>query len=244
MPPRRGRSPSWRSPRSPAPPTCACAIRCCRRWRASSASRIGGAAMVVMAFALAYGVFQIVVGPLGDARGKLTLVVLGSLWAGVGHHALRGHAEPRSAGAGAVSGRRRGGGRHPRGDRLDRRRRALRAAPAGAGALPLRADPGHRVRPGGRRPARRADRLARHLGCAWAWSMCWPACCCSSRCAASRSGRRRAGLCAWRQVSASASGMAAQIRGRAPCSASPSWKASSCSVPSPTSAPSCTSASA
>ena len=44
---------------------------------------IGTAAMVVMAFALAYGVFQIVVGPLGDARGKLELVVLGSLWAGV-----------------------------------------------------------------------------------------------------------------------------------------------------------------
>ena len=44
---------------------------------------IGTAAMVVMAFALAYGVFQIIVGPLGDARGKLKLVVLGSLWAGV-----------------------------------------------------------------------------------------------------------------------------------------------------------------
>jgi MFS transporter, YNFM family, putative membrane transport protein len=43
---------------------------------------IGGAAMVVMAFALASGVFQILVGPLGDARGKLALVVLGSLWAG------------------------------------------------------------------------------------------------------------------------------------------------------------------
>ena len=36
-----------------------------------------------MAFALAYGVLQIVVGPLADARGKLRMVVLGSLWAGV-----------------------------------------------------------------------------------------------------------------------------------------------------------------
>ncbi len=45
---------------------------------------IGGAAMVVMAFALAYGVCQVVVGPLGDARGKLKLVVMGSLWAGIG----------------------------------------------------------------------------------------------------------------------------------------------------------------
>jgi predicted MFS family arabinose efflux permease len=43
---------------------------------------IGTAAMVVMAFALAYGVLQIVVGPLADARGKLRMVVLGSLWAG------------------------------------------------------------------------------------------------------------------------------------------------------------------
>ena len=44
---------------------------------------IGTAATVVTAFALAYGVFQVVVGPLGDARGKLKMVVLGSLWAGV-----------------------------------------------------------------------------------------------------------------------------------------------------------------
>ena len=44
---------------------------------------IGTAATVVMAFALAYGVLQIVVGPLADARGKLRMVVLGSLWAGV-----------------------------------------------------------------------------------------------------------------------------------------------------------------
>jgi predicted MFS family arabinose efflux permease len=45
---------------------------------------IGGAAMIVMAFSLAYGVCQVVVGPLGDARGKLALVVMGSLWAGIG----------------------------------------------------------------------------------------------------------------------------------------------------------------
>jgi MFS transporter, YNFM family, putative membrane transport protein len=44
---------------------------------------IGTAAMMVTAFAVAYGVFQIVVGPLGDARGKLLMVVLGSVWAGV-----------------------------------------------------------------------------------------------------------------------------------------------------------------
>lgn len=44
---------------------------------------IGGAGAIVTAFALSYGLFQIVVGPLGDAQGKLRLVVLGSLWAGV-----------------------------------------------------------------------------------------------------------------------------------------------------------------
>lgn len=43
---------------------------------------IGAAAMLVTAFAIAYGVFQVVVGPLGDARGKLMMVVLGSIWAG------------------------------------------------------------------------------------------------------------------------------------------------------------------
>ena len=43
---------------------------------------VGSAATVVTTFAVAYGVSQVVVGPLGDARGKLLMVVLGSLWAG------------------------------------------------------------------------------------------------------------------------------------------------------------------
>ena len=42
----------------------------------------GGAGVIVTAFALSYGVFQIAAGPLGDARGKLRMVVLGCLWAG------------------------------------------------------------------------------------------------------------------------------------------------------------------
>jgi predicted MFS family arabinose efflux permease len=45
---------------------------------------IGNAAMMIMAFSLAYGVCQVIVGPLGDARGKLRLVVVGCLWAGIG----------------------------------------------------------------------------------------------------------------------------------------------------------------
>lgn len=44
---------------------------------------VGAAAMVVTAFAVAYGVLQVILGPLGDARGKILLVMLGSLWAGV-----------------------------------------------------------------------------------------------------------------------------------------------------------------
>ena len=44
---------------------------------------IGSAAMMVTAFALAYGVLQVIVGPLGDALGKLRMVVAGSLWAGI-----------------------------------------------------------------------------------------------------------------------------------------------------------------
>ena len=35
------------------------------------------------AFALAYGVFQVAVGPLSDAGGRLNMVVLGSIWAGI-----------------------------------------------------------------------------------------------------------------------------------------------------------------
>ncbi len=46
------------------------------------ATTAGGAGAIVTAFALSYGLFQIAAGPLGDARGKLTMVVLGSLWAG------------------------------------------------------------------------------------------------------------------------------------------------------------------
>jgi predicted MFS family arabinose efflux permease len=44
---------------------------------------VGTAAAIVTAFAVAYGVCQIVVGPLSEARGKLRMVVLGSFWAGI-----------------------------------------------------------------------------------------------------------------------------------------------------------------
>lgn len=44
---------------------------------------VGSAAAVVTAFAVSYGFAQVVVGPLGDARGKVFMVMAGSLWAGV-----------------------------------------------------------------------------------------------------------------------------------------------------------------
>ena len=44
---------------------------------------VGTAARSVTAFALSYGLFQVLVGPLSDARGRLNMVVLGSVWAGI-----------------------------------------------------------------------------------------------------------------------------------------------------------------
>ena len=44
---------------------------------------VGEAGAFITAFAVSYGLFQIVVGPLGDAQGKLRMVVLGCVWAGV-----------------------------------------------------------------------------------------------------------------------------------------------------------------
>ena len=43
---------------------------------------VGSAAAVVTAFSVSYGVSQVIVGPLGDARGKPQMAMLGSLWAG------------------------------------------------------------------------------------------------------------------------------------------------------------------
>jgi YNFM family putative membrane transporter len=44
---------------------------------------VGAAAGMVTAFAVAYGVSQLAVGPIGDARGKLPMVVLGSVLTGL-----------------------------------------------------------------------------------------------------------------------------------------------------------------
>ena len=155
---------------------------------------------------------------------------------------LRRHAEPRPAGGDALPRGRRSRGRHPRGDCLDRRRRALRAPPAGPGALHLGPDPGHRLRPGCRRPAGRPDRLAPDPGGAWhracrgrRASIPGDAPPRQRRTARARSAglspQRRRGAC-WR------------IAGCASSSAPRSSRAPRCSARLPTSAPSCTSASA
>jgi predicted MFS family arabinose efflux permease len=44
---------------------------------------VGGAGIIITAFALSYGLSQVVIGPLGDAQGKLRMTVLGCLWAGL-----------------------------------------------------------------------------------------------------------------------------------------------------------------
>jgi MFS transporter, YNFM family, putative membrane transport protein len=78
---------------------------------------VGTAATMVTAFAVAYGVCQIVVGPLGDARGKLLMVVLGSLWAGTASIVCA--AMPSLAPLVlSLSGRGRGRGGDTAGDRL------------------------------------------------------------------------------------------------------------------------------
>ena len=63
---------------------------------------VGTAALTVTAFALAYGVFQVVVGPLSDARGRLSMVVLGSIWAGIATVVSAGMPTPRAAGVVAL----------------------------------------------------------------------------------------------------------------------------------------------
>ncbi len=120
--------------------------------------------MVATAFALAYGLCQLICGALGDRFGKYRLVALMTLVSALdrGQRGLRRfargcsawRASSRGATAAAIV---------PLGDGLRRRPRALPRAPGGARALPDR----HHLRPGRRpdpgRRARRAGRLARGL---------------------------------------------------------------------------------
>ncbi|NJO35807.1 MAG: MFS transporter [Rhodospirillales bacterium] len=79
---------------------------------------VGDAGAVVTAFALSYGLFQIVIGPLGDAHGKLRMVVLGCVWAGTASAGVCRHVRPGLVGAVALPGRRGRRGDHSAGRSL------------------------------------------------------------------------------------------------------------------------------
>jgi MFS family permease len=101
---------------------------------------------MVTAFAVAYGVCQIVVGRPGDARGKL-LMVLGSLWAGIA--TILCAAMPSLPPSSSSFPRWRGRcGSDTAGDCLDRRCRALREPRCWHAASP--SDPWLRLWSGGR----------------------------------------------------------------------------------------------
>ena len=121
----------------------------------------GGAASVVTAFAISYGLLQAVYGPLGDRYGRYVMVVRGHPRFGAGHVRLRlgahaGHPHP-----GALSRRDDGRRAYPAVDGLDRRCRRLWLAPGADHAFSARADPRHGLRSIGRRRAGGALRLAR-----------------------------------------------------------------------------------
>ena len=134
--------------------------RCCRAWPASSRSRWARPRWVITVFAVAYGLSQALFGPLGDRFGKLRVITWACVAsAGTALLCALAPGPPRAAGR-APAGRRHRGGGDPAGHGLDRRQRALRAAPAGAGALPDRPDHRLRQRRVGRRLHRRAPALA------------------------------------------------------------------------------------
>ena len=101
---------------------------------------LGQASQVISLFAIAYGVSQLLFGPLGDRFGKYRVIAWATAACAVTALACAlapGFLALRLA---ARAGRRHCSGDHPAGNGLDRRRRALRAAPAGAGALSHRTD--------------------------------------------------------------------------------------------------------
>ncbi len=54
-----------------------------------SASRVGAAAVVVWAYALAHGIVQLVIGPVGDRFGKFTCVTVATAAAAIAGAAVR-----------------------------------------------------------------------------------------------------------------------------------------------------------
>ena len=91
-------------------------------------------------------------------------------------------------------------------------------------------DPGHRLRPGGRRPAGRPDRLARDPGGAGHRAYRGRRAAAAARCAGSASACRRRARSAGRESAAPAMRRAAAAAGCASCSAPRSSRASRCSA--------------
>ena len=99
----------------------------------------GAASAAVTAFALSYGLLQVVCGPLGDRYGRYRTIAAAAFVSAFGSAAcaiaLARHAGGRALRVGGDHRR-----VHPARARVDRRHRRLREAPAAARALPRRPD--------------------------------------------------------------------------------------------------------
>ena len=123
----------------------------------------GEASVIATAFALAYGLCQLVWGALGDRFGKYRLVALMTLVSALTGTRRRVRGLARDTRPRALRGRRDGGRDRAARHGVRRRQRALSRPPGGARPLPHRHDHGPGRRPDHRRRARRAGRLARGL---------------------------------------------------------------------------------
>ena len=178
---RHGRSRRCRSPRSRAPRRFASCDALLPRLDADFGVGLGTAAQVVTAFAIAYGLLQAFYGPLGDHFGKYR-VIAWACGASVCHArwAARSHPDSARCVIAALFRRRHRRGGDPAVDGVDRRRRPVRAPPAGARALPHRPDHRLRDRTACRRVCRRSSRLARAASSRWrSGSRCRARCCCA-----------------------------------------------------------------
>ncbi len=124
---------------------------------------VGATSIVVTVYSLAHGSVQLVIGPIGDRFGKYRVHGLCRRRVDRDGGALRTGAFADGADRRAPRQRARRRLDHSAGAGLRRRCHPLRAAPAGARAFPVRADPRAAVRPGGGRRARRLVRLAQRV---------------------------------------------------------------------------------
>ena len=110
-------------------------------------------------FTAAYGVFQLVYGPIGDRFGKYRVIAWACAISAAHDAGVRARADVHAARRRALSRGRHRGGRHSAVDGVDRRQRRVRRTPAGARAFPAGPDARHRRGLAARRSRRRALRL-------------------------------------------------------------------------------------